>query len=139
MTLATHGGPGVGRRASAVALCLAGVLGGCATLRSEAPAGAEPKPAPQVQLTIVAPSKLKSLLETHLDLSRLAVVAPGEALSESELRRHEAATPAQARSLLVTEGFTDPEVKVFASLELALELSATVSDTSAQVWAATCR
>lgn len=119
MTLATHGGPGVGRRASAMALCLAGVLGGCATLRSEAPADAEPKPAPQVQLTIVAPSKLKSLLETHLDLSRLAVVAPGEALSESELRRLEAATPAQARSLLATEGFMDPEVTVVREVSAA--------------------
>ena len=69
----------------------------------------------------------------------MAIVASGGTLPNSELRRHEAATPAQARSLLVTEGFTDPEVKVFASLELALELSATVSDTSAQVWAATCR
>ncbi len=112
MTLPSRRGPRAGRLAPAVALCLAWALGGCATLQPEAPADAAPKPPPQVLVTIVAPSKLKSLLETHLDLSRLAVVAPGETLSESELRRLEAATPAQARSLLATEGFMDPDVTV---------------------------
>ncbi len=48
------------------------------------------------------PSQLKRLLDTHLDLARLVRVASGEAnepISESELRRLENATPAQARAL----------------------------------------
>lgn len=108
MTLGRRGAVWVGLQTAALALG----LGGCATLQPEAPADAAATPAPQVQLTIAAPPKLKSLLETHLDLSRLAIVAPGEVLSESELRRLEAATPAQARSLLATEGYMDPEVRV---------------------------
>lgn len=112
MTLPSRRRPVVGRLLPALALCAAWLIGGCATLQPETPADAAPKPAPQVLVTIVAPAKLKSLLEAHLDLSRLAVVAPGETLSESELRRLEAATPAQARSLLATEGYMDPEVTV---------------------------
>ena len=85
-------------------------LCGCAALKPAAPGGdAAP---PQVQLTIDAPTELKRLLESYLDLARLAVIAPGEALSESELRRLEAVAPAQARSLLATQGYMDPEVKV---------------------------
>ena len=63
-------------------------------------------------LTIVAPAPLKRLLESYLDLARLAVIAPGEALSESGLRRLEAAAPAQARGLLATEGYMNPDITV---------------------------
>ncbi len=63
-------------------------------------------------LTIDAPEAQRRLLENYLDLSRLAVLAPGETLSESELRRLEAATPAQARSLLATQGYMQAEVRV---------------------------
>jgi translocation and assembly module TamA len=63
-------------------------------------------------VTIAAPEDLRRLLENYLDIARLAVVAPGEALSETELRRLEAATPAQARALLATQGYMDPTVHV---------------------------
>ena len=96
-------------RALAIAtLALASVLGGCAVLKPET----QDAPPAQVQLTIVAPAAQKRLLADYLDLSRLAVIAPGEALSEAELRRLEAATPAQARDLLATQGYMNPEVKV---------------------------
>lgn len=98
------------RRIATLALAL--TVAGCAALKPEAPADAVMVAPPQVLLTIEAPAALKRLLATHLDLARLAIVAPGEALSESELRRLEAAAPAQARSLLATEGYMDPEVTV---------------------------
>ncbi len=101
------------RSAAASALWAAAVamLGGCATLPAPQTDGPPPPP-PQVQLTIDAPGELRRLLETHLDLARVGIVAPGEALSETELRRLEAATPAQARALLATLGYMDPAVRV---------------------------
>jgi translocation and assembly module TamA len=97
-----------------VVLVLAFALGGCAALRPEAEAtGTEAVSAPpQVLLTIVAPEALKRLLENYLDLARLPVIAPGETLSETELRRLEAVTPAQARALLATQGYMGAEVRV---------------------------
>ncbi|MDP1691003.1 MAG: BamA/TamA family outer membrane protein [Burkholderiaceae bacterium] len=96
----------------AASLTLSCVLCGCAALKPIAPdANAEPPP-PQVLLTIAAPDEHKRLLETHLDLARLAIVAPGEALSDTELRRLEAAAPAQARGLLATQGYMNPDVTV---------------------------
>ena len=87
-------------------------LAGCAALQPESPGGDAARPPSQLQLTVVAPEDLKRLLETHLDLARLAIVAPGEVLSDAELRRLEAAAPAQARSILATRGHMDAEVKV---------------------------
>ncbi len=86
-------------------------LGGCAALRPDT-GKAEAAPPPQVLVTIAAPDEPRRLLENYLDLPRLAVIAPGEALSDTELRRLEAATPAQARALLATLGYMDPEVRV---------------------------
>ena len=102
------------RALGALGLGAALALGGCAALRPDAAgsAAATPAPAPQVLLTIDAPGDLQRLLATHLDLARLAIVAPGDVLSETELRRLEAATPAQARALLATEGYMDPQVHV---------------------------
>jgi translocation and assembly module TamA len=96
---------------AALTLGLALALCGCAALKP-ALTGADTAPAPQVQVTIAAPAEVKRLLETYLDLARLPVIAPGEALSETELRRLEAVAPAQVRSLVATLGFMDPEVKV---------------------------
>jgi translocation and assembly module TamA len=95
-----------------VALLLVFVLGGCAALQ---PAANEPAPLPpQVVVQIDAPEPLQKLLDTHLDLARLVRVASGdvnEPISESELRRLENATPAQARSLLATEGYMAAQVR----------------------------
>ncbi|MES2959693.1 MAG: BamA/TamA family outer membrane protein [Pseudomonadota bacterium] len=96
---------------SAAALLLAAALAGCAALSPDA-VKAPAAPAPQVLLSIEAPAESKKLLETYLDLARLSIIAPGEALSETELRRLEAATPAQARALLATQGYMDPVVQV---------------------------
>lgn len=90
--------------------CLA-ALGGCAAL----PPALQSLPvaaAPQLQLTIAAPPEQQRLLQTYLDIARLAVLAPDEALSDTELRRLAAATPAQARALLATQGYMDPVVTV---------------------------
>lgn len=73
-----------------------------------------------------APRELVPLLRDNLDLARLARDTTADNLSELEVRRVEAATPAQARALLETEGYfqakitvqrnqaTPPEVKVTA-------------------------
>ena len=92
-------------------IALAFGLGGCAALGPASDA-AQTAPPPQVVLTIDAPEALKRVLENYLDLARLAVLAPGEVLSEAELRRLEAAAPAQARALLATQGYMDAEVRV---------------------------
>ncbi len=96
---------------AAVALLFVFVLAGCAALQ---PAGSEPAPLPpQVVVQIDAPEALQKLLDTHLDLARLVRVASGdvnEPISESELRRLENATPAQARALLATEGYMAAQV-----------------------------
>ena len=98
-------------KAAAGALAVVWALAGCAALKPEG-AGAAPTPAPQLRLTIAAPAEQRRLLETYLDLARLGVVAPGEVLSDAELRRLSAAAPAQARALLATQGFMDPTVTV---------------------------
>jgi translocation and assembly module TamA len=67
-----------------------------------------------VIVQIDAPEALQKLLDTHLDLARLVRVASGEVnepISESELRRLENATPAQARALLATEGYMAAQVR----------------------------
>jgi translocation and assembly module TamA len=98
------------QRLSVFTLSLA--LAACAALPPPTDPAASPAPPPQVRLTIVAPEAQTRLLEDHLDLARLPVIAPGEALSETELSRLEAATPAQARSLLATQGYMDAQVRV---------------------------
>ena len=102
------------RRAAtrAIGIALAFGLGGCAALGPAPDAALTAAPAPQVVLTIDAPEAQRLLLESYLDLSRLAVLAPGETLSESELRRLEAAAPAQARALLATQGYMQAQVRV---------------------------
>jgi translocation and assembly module TamA len=102
------------RLRAAVTLLMACMLfGGCAALRPSAADAAAPPP-PQVVVQIDAPEALQKLLDTHLDLARLVRVASGdvnEPISESELRRLENATPAQARALLATEGYMNAQVR----------------------------
>lgn len=98
-----------GRRALAALPVL--LLGGCAALRPPAEAPAEPPPPPSVEVIVEAPEPLQRLLATHLDIARLARDAAGEPIAETELRRLENATPAEARALLATEGYMDPEVR----------------------------
>ena len=111
---------------SAVAWALGG-LGGCASwwptadrtvTDSAAPSGkaaaaasgraASAPPA----LTVQAPAPAKALLEQHLNLARAAQIRSDDALDDTELARLIASTPAQARDLLQTEGWFEPEVTV---------------------------
>lgn len=106
-------------RLAAVLGMAATLLGGCASLRDEAQAppqgeveAATKDVPPAVKLVVQAPDPLRQLLEEYLDLGRLRALAPDEPITDAELRRLEAATPAQARALLETEGYFDAEVKV---------------------------
>lgn len=95
-------------------------LTGCASLwgpdaplpRAFAPAASEPAGTPVVTVVVNAPGPLKALLERHLDLSRLARLTRGDAVTDSELQRLVEAAPAQVRDLLKTEGYFKPEVQV---------------------------
>ena len=103
------------RRLLAILVCLAGfALGGCASLRARDDAAkdadAEDKTPPPVRLEVRAPGDLKKLLETHLDLARLPKLAAGEPVPPGEIDRLIAATPAQARDLLETEGYFNADV-----------------------------
>jgi translocation and assembly module TamA len=95
------------------------LLGGCAAMGAPEPAAtpvataaSAPQGAPPLQVTVQAPRPLKALLERHLDVIRLGELARGERLEPSELDRLVAAAPAQARELLETEGYFDPEVQI---------------------------
>lgn len=96
-----------------VAAALAG--SGCALLSGPNPAKADPVAAAgpaALEIEIEAPPELRLLLERHLDLARLATVARGERLGDSELSRLIDAAPAQARELLQTEGYFEPEMRI---------------------------
>jgi translocation and assembly module TamA len=93
------------------ALLMACTMAGCAALRPGAEAPPAPPPPPSVEVRIEAPEALQRLLDTHLDIARLVRVAAGEPISDNELKRLENATPAQARALLATEGYMDPQVR----------------------------
>ena len=109
--------PGPGRWLGRILLAAAALAGsGCALLGGrplqamDTPA-APPGPA-ALEIEIDAPPALRTLLESHLDLARLATVARGERLSDSELSRLIDAAPAQARELLQTEGYFEPEMQI---------------------------
>ena len=96
-------------------LTLQGLVG-CALLpgrdpaaRAEAAAVAATGP-PALRITINAPPALKTLLERHLDLTRLSVLTRGDAVADDEWTRLAEAAPAQVKELLQTEGYFAPSV-----------------------------
>jgi translocation and assembly module TamA len=97
-------------------LLLAAALAGCAQLpfgaepAAEAPAG--PVRAPQFRLEVAAPADLRALLLQHLDLARLQKAADVDELTRGEIDRLIGAASSQALSLLQTEGYFNPVVKV---------------------------
>lgn len=96
-----------------VAVLLASLLAGCGLIARQR--DGEPQaapPAPIVQLEVDAPEPLRTLLATNLDLARLPGLAGTETIGEVELARLVAATPAQARQLLETEGYFRAVVQV---------------------------
>ena len=109
--------PGPGRWLGRLLLAVAALAGsGCALLGGR-PLQAMDTPAAPVgpaalEIEIDAPPALRTLLERHLDLARLTTVARGERLGDSELSRLIDAAPAQARELLQTEGYFEPEMQI---------------------------
>jgi translocation and assembly module TamA len=91
-------------------------LGGCSSLpfMNGKASDAEPQVQrdPQFRLEVDAPSGLGKLLRQHLDLARLQYAAEADALTRSEIDRLIGAASAQALSLLQTEGYFNPLVKV---------------------------
>ena len=111
------------RRAAAPLRALAGfviaaLLGGCSSLpflHDDDKAATEKPREPEVELyrlEVVATAPLRTLLLDYLDLARFQRAPKSEAISEPELGRLAAAAPTQARALLETEGYFEPDVKV---------------------------
>jgi translocation and assembly module TamA len=74
---------------------------------------AAPAPAAAaLEVEVLAPLALRTVLQRHLDLVRLAALTRGETVSDSELDRLIEVAPAQVRGLAQTEGYFDPEVRV---------------------------
>jgi translocation and assembly module TamA len=93
------------------------VSSSAATAATTAESTASPASAKTAALVvdISAPPALKAVLEKHLDLTRLAQVAQGESVTDTELSRLLDATPGQVRELLQTEGYFAPSVKITRS------------------------
>ena len=104
-------------------LCLLG----CGTLQPEeplppttpapaaasAPASAASAPSTvSYRVEVQAPDELRQLLLTHLDLARFQNAPQTDGITNAELIRLAAASPAQARTLLETEGYFSPQVTV---------------------------
>ena len=106
---------------AAPALLLAGLLCGCAALQGEhepgataaapaASAASSPARAPY-RVEVIAPEQLRALLTDYLDLARFQNAPDTEAIDAGELARLAAAAPAQARTLLETEGYFAAQVQ----------------------------
>jgi translocation and assembly module TamA len=91
-------------------------LGGCSSLPffGDKDKDAEPTEPliPQYELKVVAPKPLEKLLLDYLDLGRFQKTPRSEAITSTELDRLAGAAPAQARTLLETEGYFNAAVKV---------------------------
>lgn len=106
--------PWHGCRALLSALLLLAVLPGCALLPSRQPAESTAPAAPErtlYRLEVNAPGALDNLLTTYLDLARFQTTSDSDGITALELDRLVGAAPAQARSLLETEGYFNTEVK----------------------------
>jgi len=102
---------------AAVALLIG--LSGCASVSKwfskDEPATPQDAPLPTVpvyRLDIDAPGDVRGLLKEFLDLSRYQNAPAGDEVTSLEIDRLMSAAPAQVRSLLQTEGYFSPQVKV---------------------------
>jgi translocation and assembly module TamA len=91
-------------------LATALLLGACSAL--PLPTRTDPGPPPPILLQVDAPPALRTLLERHLDLARLAQMRSDETLDETEWARLVAAAPAQVRELAQTEGYFEAQVRL---------------------------
>jgi len=113
---------GVARIVAGASICLG--LGACSMLpwRDEPPAADDAPAAPAAaassaagatyHLEVDAPRDLRTLLVTYLDLARFEGAAQAEGITEGELNRLANASPAQAKTLLETEGYFAADVVV---------------------------
>ena len=98
-------------RAAMAALAI--LLTGCAAIQGQkADVDAEQAPRAAYELEIEAADALRPLLARHLDLARFQLAPQTESITPAELDRLAAAAPAQARTLLETEGYFDAKVRV---------------------------
>ncbi len=100
-------------------LLLAALISGCSSLPflngKDEPAAAGVPAEPEIplyELEVEAPEPLRRLLLDYLDLSRFRSAPSSERITGIELDRLAAAAPAQARSLLETEGHFNAEVTI---------------------------
>lgn len=109
------------------------LFSGCALLRPDEAKKApeDSPPVPAVRLVVNAPSPLNSLLAQHLDLARVQALPAGDALSLSEWSRLIASAPAQARSILETEGYFEAQVTVTRKGDFALPAATAAAPASA--------
>ncbi|MFG6447077.1 autotransporter assembly complex family protein [Roseateles sp. BYS180W] len=77
---------------------------------ASSPAPLTPAVPVRFKLQIEAPSAQRELLQEHLDLARFERSPPSGGLSSTELARLALSTPDQARALLQTQGFFNPEL-----------------------------
>ena len=114
-------------RIATASLALVAVLGlgGCSNLVFLAPkppadtptTEAAPDPDRAVyELDVAAPEDVRPLLRNYLDLARFQNAPATEGINTAELDRLVAAAPAQARTLLETEGYFDAKVVVTRSV-----------------------
>ncbi|WP_418316069.1 autotransporter assembly complex protein TamA [Piscinibacter sakaiensis] len=92
--------------------CVMLALGGCSSLPwskkkdEAAPAAQQPQKLREMyHLKVVAPSDQEDLLSEYLDLARFRRAPESEAITPAELDRLIAGAPAQARSLVETQGY----------------------------------
>ena len=115
--------PDFPRRASwrlALACVFGLLMTGCAGLPFFKPADAKTStekmaaPAadrPAYRVEVAAPAPLRALLLSYLDLARFEQATDADSVTGAELDRLVAATPAQAKGLIETEGYFNAEVE----------------------------
>jgi translocation and assembly module TamA len=109
---------------AAAALLACAVMAGCANTKLFGGSGDDDAPAAEkpvalrtaYRVEVAAPDPLRKLLLDYLDLARFQTAPETDTMTPAELTRLAAATPAQARSLLETEGYFDADVKVLPSV-----------------------
>jgi translocation and assembly module TamA len=94
-----------------ITVSFVGALAACSTTPAD-PAKSNAQPITVLGLEVEAPGPLDSLLRDNLDLGQVNRLAAGDPLPPGELERLLAAAPAQARSLVETEGYFNARIEV---------------------------
>jgi translocation and assembly module TamA len=81
-------------------------------LLPSAGAASEPAPGLVYRLEVQAPSSIKKLLLSYLDLARFQSVTDANTITREELTRLANAAPEQAKALLETQGYFSAQAKV---------------------------